>query len=29
MKKSKILCLLMFFVVLGILTAEKSSKKCM
>ena len=27
MKKSKILCLLMFFVVLGILTAEKSSKK--
>ena len=27
MKKSKILCLLMFFVVLGVLTAEKSSKK--
>lgn len=27
MKKSKILCLFMFFVVLGVLTAEKSSKK--
>ncbi|EGC78732.1 hypothetical protein [Treponema denticola] len=27
MKKSKILCLLLFFAVLGVLTAEKSSKK--
>ena len=27
MKKSKLLCLFMFFVVLGVLTAEKSSKK--